>query len=154
MTAENAARGRSNRRKGAEAERAVVAYLRANGFPDARRYLAGDSRQPGDIDWHPLICLETKNVKGSSCWPTWCRQAVAACRPGLVPAVVRRTDTYTNVGAWECRYRVHEWVNFCGGGRHWFPRNYLDIDGWRWAQVPFEDLVAAVRQIDRPEAAA
>lgn len=51
----------SQRRKGANAERAVVAWLRANGYPDARRYLAGDGRQPGDIDVWPGICIEVKD---------------------------------------------------------------------------------------------
>ena len=49
--------GRANRRRGADAERSVVEFLRRSGWPDARRYLAGDGRQPGDIDFHPLICL-------------------------------------------------------------------------------------------------
>lgn len=40
----------AERRRGADAERAVVNYLRAAGWPDTRRYLAGDGRQPGDID--------------------------------------------------------------------------------------------------------
>lgn len=78
-------------------------YLRANGYPDARRYLAGDGRQPGDIDWHPLIAVEVKDRK-SSAWPSWCRQAVAEARDGMVPVVVRRTRGTPDVGAWECRW--------------------------------------------------
>ena len=60
----------ANRKRGARAERSVVEFLRRSGWPDARRYLAGDGRQPGDIDWHPLVCLEVKDVAGSS-WPSW-----------------------------------------------------------------------------------
>lgn len=92
----------AQRRRGNRAEVAVVNYLRGQGWPDARRYLAGDGRQPGDIDWHPLVCLEVKDVKRSS-WPTWCRQAAAEARPGMVPVVVRRMRGVTDVGEWECR---------------------------------------------------
>ena len=51
------ASGRANRRRGADAERQVVNYLREHGYPDARRYLAGDSRQPGDIDAIPGVSM-------------------------------------------------------------------------------------------------
>ena len=78
------------RDRGARAERAVVNYLRENGWPDARRYLAGDGRQPGDVDFHPLVCLEVKD-RAESRWPTWCRQAASEAREGMVPVVVRRT---------------------------------------------------------------
>lgn len=100
--------GSAERRRGADAERAVVRYLRDNGYPDARRYLAGDGRQPGDIDFHPLVCLEVKDVERSA-WPTWCRQALAEARPGMVPVVVRRTRGVADVGAWEVRYWRRGW---------------------------------------------
>jgi hypothetical protein len=54
--------------KGAANERAVVAWLREHGYPDARRYLAGDGRQPGDIDAIPGLSLEVR--------------ARAVCKPG------------------------------------------------------------------------
>jgi hypothetical protein len=54
--------GAMSRNKGARAERAVVAYLRANGHEDARRYLAGDGRQPGDVDALPDVALEVKDA--------------------------------------------------------------------------------------------
>lgn len=144
--------GARSRYQGAEGERAVVAYLRANGYPDARRYLAGDGRQPGDIDFHPLICLEVKNVRSGSAWPTWCRQAVAACRPGLVPVVVRRTDTYANVGAWECRYAYGDWIVTTGD--HALGGNLAGQVADRvWLAATFADLVAAVRKLDQPQKA-
>lgn len=101
-------RGRANRRKGGDTERAVVNYLKANGYPDARRYLAGDGRQPGDIDFHPLVVLEVKGVK-SSAWPSWCRQAAAAAGAGQVPVVVRRTHGNPDVAQWECRFNGTAW---------------------------------------------
>lgn len=144
MTAE---RGRANRRRGAVAERAVVNYLRANGWPDARRYLAGDGRQPGDIDWHPLICLEVKDV-ASSAWPSWCRQAAAAAPAGTVPVVVRRTRGVPDVGLWECR--VH--VGWMAAHLDAYPDAWTDdvrlVDGCQWVLWTFVALVALVRAVD------
>lgn len=93
--------GRANRRRGADAERAVVAWLRRHGYPDARRYLAGDGRQPGDIDAIPGVCIEVKDC-ASSAWPTWCRQARAEAGPHRVAVVVRRLRGAPDVGSWPC----------------------------------------------------
>lgn len=41
---------RYQRRKGADSERALVAWFREHGYPEARRSFAGDGRQAGDID--------------------------------------------------------------------------------------------------------
>jgi hypothetical protein len=153
MTATASARGRSNRNRGARAERAVVNWLRANGYPDARRYLAGDGRQPGDIDFHPLITLEAKDPQ-DSCWPTWCRQAAAAAPPGTVPVVVRRTRGNPDVGMWECRYRVVHHVTLDDDGWHYddmlaVPRlQDHSVDYTVWSSCTFADLIAAVRQLD------
>ena len=43
----------TSRRKGQRGEREVVELLRAAGFPHARRTLAGDGRQPGDVSGGP-----------------------------------------------------------------------------------------------------
>lgn len=51
--------GSYSRDKGLRAERALVNWLRANGYPAARRLLAGDGRQPGDIDGLG-VCVEVK----------------------------------------------------------------------------------------------
>jgi hypothetical protein len=146
MTAEASTRGRSNRNRGARAEVQVVNYLR-QWYPDARRYLAGDGRQPGDIDCHPLLVIEVKDCAASA-WPTWCRQAAAAAPPGTVPVVVRRTRGVPDVGQWECRYHIPTWQYVYGMGT--FPRTYpppgAGFDGWE--RLPFADLLAAVRQLD------
>lgn len=44
----------TSRRKGQRGEREVVELLRAAGFPYARRTLAGDGRQPGDVSGGPV----------------------------------------------------------------------------------------------------
>ena len=149
-------RGKANRSKGHRAERAVVAYLREQGWPDAmttRRKLGHDgATAPGDIDWHPLVCLEVKDVK-SSAWPTWCRQAVAECREGMVPAVVRKTGPLTDVGSWETR----SWGWRGGVVLGWWTRvgegAYVGVDHghdvWPWRITTMAELVAAVRAVDQ-----
>ena len=94
----------ANRRRGADAERAVVAWLRDNGYKDARRYLAGDGRQPGDIDGVPGLCIEVKDVAASS-WPTWCRQAEAEAG-GRAWVVVRRKRGTPDVAKWPCTFAL------------------------------------------------
>lgn len=136
--------GRTSRRRGADAERQVVRFLRAQGWPDARRYLAGDGRQPGDLDWHPLVTLEVKDA-ASSRWPTWCRQVAAAAPAGTVPVVVRRTRTGDDVGAWEIRADYDAWSYTFGpvmGPMRW-------VDDQLWLMASMADLVAAVRSADR-----
>lgn len=145
--------GAAERRRGADAERAVVNYLRAQGWPDARRYLAGDGRQPGDVDWHPLVVLEAKDCAESR-WPTWCRQAVAQAGPGQVPCVVRRARGVPDVGQWEVRVRVFEAIvvlQHRSGGR-WLTGD-PHVDGWPWLPMTMADLVELVRAVDAEDAA-
>ncbi len=138
-------RGAASRRRGADAERAVVRYLIAEGWPDVRRYLAGDGRQPGDIDWHPLICLEVKDQARSS-WPTWCRQAVAEAPGGLIPMVVRRTRGVPDVGAWECRFRGWAWFRAFDASAHSLPGAVVHlVDDWPWIATTFGAVVGSVR---------
>lgn len=87
------------RNKGANAERAVVAHLRDNGWPDARRYLAGDGNQPGDIDAIPGVALEVKN-QATYRFGDWIRQAVAEAGPDRLPVVVAKPNGVTDVGEW------------------------------------------------------
>jgi hypothetical protein len=103
--------GAASRRRGADAERKVVNWLRDNGYPDARRYLAGDGRQPGDIDAIPGVTIEVKDVAGSA-WPSWCRQAATQAGPDRVPIVVRRTRGVPDVAQWLARWLANnatEW---------------------------------------------
>ena len=88
----------AERNRGARCEVQVVNYLRSVGFPDARRYLAGDGKQPGDIDFAPGIHLEVKD-RADSRWPSWRSQAVAECGE-RTPIVLRRTRGVRDVGQW------------------------------------------------------
>lgn len=140
----------ANRRRGARAEVAVVNFLRDAGWPDARRYLAGDGRQPGDIDWHPLVCTEVKDCQASA-WPTWCRQVTQEARDGMVPVVVRRTRGNPDVGTWEARVLLDAWLEVLGqpddmvGVLH-----RVDLDGVAslWVATSFGAVVAAVEAVD------
>ena len=77
----------AQRNKGAAAERRFVKWLREYGYPDARRYLAGDGRQPGDIDAIPAVCFDVKDR--ADCKPgTWMRQAEEEAGPSRLPVVI------------------------------------------------------------------
>lgn len=132
----------ANRRRGHDAERAVVRYLRANGYPDActtRAKLGHDgAHAPGDIDFHPLVALEVKDVAASA-WPTWCRQAVAEAGDIPIPAVVRRTRGVPDPGAWECRYRTDALRP---------PHPIVEVDGESWVVCTLADLVALLLALD------
>lgn len=53
----------ASKQKGSAHERAVVEYLKANGWKHAERRLAGDKNDRGDIAGVPGIVLECKNEK-------------------------------------------------------------------------------------------
>lgn len=89
----------TERRKGARAEVDVVNWLRQNGYPDARRYLAGDGRQPGDIDAIPGLCIEVKNRREHRIGE-WLRQAVDEGGPLRTPVVIVKPRGVTDVGDW------------------------------------------------------
>ena len=77
----------------------VVDHLRAHGWPDARRYLAGDGRQRhlGDVDAIPGVAVEVKD-RASSEWPTWLRDVEDGNE--RVTVVVRRVRGNPDVGQW------------------------------------------------------
>lgn len=130
--------GAASRRRGADAERAVVAWMRAHGWPDARRYLAGDGCQPGDIDAIPGVCIEVKDVEQSA-WPSWCAQAVAEAGD-RVPVVVRRTRGTPDVGTWRARIRYDDWVD-AGGDIGEPVLCYRTVPG-AWVDAPFAAVLA------------
>lgn len=136
----------ANRRRAADAERAVVRYLRAQGWPDTRRYLAGDGRQPGDIDWHPLICCEVKDRAASS-WPAWCRQAAEEAPSGTVPVVVRRVRGVPDVGLWPCRWALTGVIPTPGPGTGGRGAGAPDGGHLWWADA-FHVFVDRVRDLD------
>lgn len=109
----------NGRAKGLTAERAVADYLKANGFPDARRSVStGTIHTPdrGDIDGVPGFAIQVKNLarrlEGKLLADTWaaaCRQADARSvdalfRPAQSTAcyavIVEKRAGTTDVGRW------------------------------------------------------
>lgn len=103
--------GAFSRNKGARAERAVAAWLRTHGWAGARRFLAGDGRQPGDIDALPGIALEVKD-QATYAIPAWLRQAVDEAGDRL-PVVVAKPKGvgYERVGEWWAILRFEDFAN-------------------------------------------
>lgn len=82
--------GAMQRSKGARGEREVKALLRENGFPRARRTLAGDGEQPGDLGGGPAgWVIEVK----------WWADVTAAVRLGLRQA---HDEAETAGEPWAC----------------------------------------------------
>jgi hypothetical protein len=131
----SAAQGRSNRRKGADTERMVVAWLRENGWPDAKRRLAGNG-QAGDIDGVPGVLIECKYVARSS-WPSWQFQALAESTLSTeLVVVVRRTHGNPNVAEWDARWCdvSGPWVEIGDGCEPMAPWEIGTFDrAMRWA---------------------
>ena len=109
-------RGKSNRRKGAQAERDVVTWLRANGWPHAERAIATGNRSgdrvrqdPGDITGTIGLVWQIKDVDNldqpaqlaAAMRETEQQRAHANAHIGVL--VQRRRGT-TDVGRW------HAWV--------------------------------------------
>lgn len=132
----------ANRRRGADAERQVVAFLRENGWPDARRYLAGDGRQPGDIDVWPGIAIEVKD-RLASAWPTWREQAVAEAG-GRIPVVVRRWRGFPNVANWTAQVPMPAWFEQLDG--YWFDEQAIWCPRTEemWHETTFGDICKLV----------
>ena len=101
------------RRKGATAEVAVVNWLRDHGWPDARRYLAGDGRQPGDVDGVPGVAIEVKNQARIEL-AAWLDQAVAEAGSAL-PVVVAKRRGVTDPGDWYAVLRFSDLMGLVDG---------------------------------------
>jgi hypothetical protein len=86
---ENRMNGRSNRRRGGEYERALVAWLREHGVPYAERAGGGRAQQHGDVLGIPGVHLDAKN-RARLDLAAWVDQAVAEATRGSVPLVVIR----------------------------------------------------------------
>lgn len=106
----HSARGRANRRKGADAERAVARWLRANGFPGAERavraaYVGSDRviPDPGDLTGTPGIVWQVKDCRREqiSTWlyETEKQRVDARADHGML---IQRRPGKADVGKWWC----------------------------------------------------
>lgn len=98
--------GATSRRKGARAEVALVNWLRCHGWPDARRFLAGDGRQPGDVDGVPGVATEVKD-QAKYDLPGWMRQTEDEAGANL-PVLVVKLRGVTDPGEWLAITRVRD----------------------------------------------
>jgi len=97
-----------SRRKGVENERQLVAWLRAHGYPDARRTLAGDGHQPGDIANVGGLTVEVRARE--ACKPeSWMRDAERqATAEAPLPVVVYHPPGVADPGKWIAMLRLEE----------------------------------------------
>ena len=155
--------GAASRRRGANAERMVVDYLRAHGWPDARRYLAGDGRQRllGDIDAVPGVAVEVKD-RAQSAWSSWLRDVEDG--NDRVTVVVRRARGNPDVGQWPAVVgSADDWTARLDGvdpvtvvvGTNCRPERWLELYGRvRWVDssgrarvvTTFSDVARACRR--------
>lgn len=106
--------GNRSRNKGARAERAVVDYLRNNGFPYCERRLSGALDDRGDIIGIPGLVIEVKD-RATHTFPAYVRQleeevANVGCPSGVV--IAKRAGSL-DVGSWYLATRVDwalEWL--------------------------------------------
>jgi hypothetical protein len=133
--------GRRNRRRGADAERAVVRFLVELGF-EARRYLSGDGKQPGDISWLPGVTVEVKDV-ASSAWPSWRIQAEEQA-DWRIPVVVRRIRGVSHVGLWDAQMPWSDWLD--NGGDDEAGVCICRRTERPWAVVTFGEVIEVLRE--------
>jgi len=94
------ARGRRNRRAGADAENALAGYLRDAGYPECRRQL--ERRQDrGDLLGVGDVGLEVKNCRKHDL-AAWTAQARQGCEAAglLYPVTVVKPPRITDPGRW------------------------------------------------------
>jgi hypothetical protein len=133
--------GAASRTRGANAERTVVNYLKAQGWSHARRVLAGDGHQHSDIECWSGISIEIKD-RTSSAWPSWREQAVEQARPEDVVVVMRRTRGITNVGRWVAQMPQddYHWI----GGQGLLPFKCPRLHTL-WIETTFNNICTLVR---------
>jgi hypothetical protein len=130
--------GKASRDRGARAERAVVTWLRNNGYPKARRHHGADGRAPGDIMGVPGVTIEVKD-RAQSAWPTWRQQLLTECPPGDVPILVRRVRGVTDVGQWTAEILTQCCSDLGGrGSDHQYFGCPRTLDGW--CRMTFADI--------------
>ena len=133
--------GAASRTRGANAERAVVNHLKAQGWNQARRVLAGDGHQHSDIECWSGISIEIKD-RTSSAWPSWREQAITQARPEDVVVVMRRTRGITDVGRWVAQMPQddYHWI----GGQGLLPFKCPRLHTL-WVETTFNNICTLVR---------
>jgi hypothetical protein len=126
--------GAMSRNKGANAERALVGYLRRVGFGGAERAVrtgyrtvTRTSADPGDVTGTPGIIWSCKDVAATrantpSVFATWFAELDAMDgQPGDVRLLVHKRAGYTDPGLWWCWMRLYVLANLMGRPEHGWP---------------------------------
>lgn len=107
--------GRSSKAKGYSGERAVTAWLQANGFPYAERRRAGATKDTGDIvGVIPGLCIEVKNHSRMAL-SDWLDQLQVEMGNHAIPAwsgvVIHKRRGKTDVGEWYATMPASVWLD-------------------------------------------
>jgi hypothetical protein len=137
--------GAASRNRGANAERAVVNYLKAEGWLHARRVLAGDGHQHSDIECWSGVSIEIKDWTASA-WPSWREQAVEQARPGDLIVVTRRTRGTPDVGKWPAHMPQRDYIWIGGKGLLPFPCPRLKE---LWVETTFANVCTLIRAAEQ-----
>jgi hypothetical protein len=111
--------GRSSKAKGYAGERAVVEYLRANGFPYAERRRAGAAADTGDVIAIPGLTIEVKNQQRMAL-ADWTDQMLSEMQ-NTTPAawqgvVVHKRKGKTSPGDWYATTTFDLWLRMLKEG--------------------------------------
>jgi hypothetical protein len=100
-----------NKNKGNAAERAVVQYLRNNGYPFADRMRSGWSDDKGDIDNVPETCVEVKAEKRIDLagYMVELEREMSNAHAETGVVIVKKRGT-ADVGNWYACAPVHIWL--------------------------------------------
>lgn len=102
----------ASKRKGSEAERDVVKYLRRKGWASAERaYGAGRPDDVGDISGLESVCIEVKNQKQMDL-SGWLKELAVETKNARAEtgAVVHKKRGTANVAEWYATMPVAWWV--------------------------------------------
>lgn len=134
--------GAMSRRKGADAERQVVNWLRTNGLPYAERRGAGF--EASDIIGCPGVTIEVKN-RAEMRLPSWVRQMIQemATDRNQIGVVIHKRQRCTDVARWYATTTVDVWRILDPGNagvETWtYDKNvklaHLDLDAGRYAAL-------------------
>lgn len=102
--------GASEREKGARAEQAVVRALVQSGFARARRVLAGDGRQPGDVAGLPGWTIEVKD-QARDALGRWVDQAKAESAGRGYSAVWHKRRGRTDAKDWFVTMSAYQFID-------------------------------------------
>jgi hypothetical protein len=124
-----AQRGAANRRKGADAELAVVKYLRTVGFGGAERAVRTGYRtttrtaaDPGDITGTPGVVWSIKDVATEQIAKWFDELDRMDSRPGDVRLLVHKRRGYASPDRWWCWMHLDTLMTLTAGGP-WLPES-------------------------------